>query len=419
MEEVETSSLLQKILNISKIIAGELDYQNVLSRVADEVNQLIPYDHMDIAIILSDGVQSRSYEVGMKTEWSENIKDSFIRLSPIRTVLMGEEPYLLTGNALTDDRMNFEGAYAGPIFDAKLSSRVVVPLIARGGIIGSLNISNHQKNVYNERDLTIAFHLADVLGSHFFAMFKYEEAQKAVLAQSAAISREKILRIGALRLTEGMEKERKRIGMDLHDQTLADLTRIMHYLSRSRQKDSISQINVAFLEDEINTCLNELRNIIEDTKPGVLELFGISQAIEAQLNRSVSGTSPLINTIVIDRSASSLDAADVSVRTTIFRIVQEAINNAVKHSKPNQLTVKICTYESGILIEVIDDGEGFIRNADIFDGGLDNMKVRASLISSSISIDRAEKNKGTKVSLNIPFSTIGIAKTMTGENCEI
>ena len=407
MEDVETSYLLHKILAISKAIAGELDYQNLLSIIADEVNQLIPYDHMDITIILSDAIECRSYEVGVKTEWSKNLgKNHTINASPIRAALLGEVPYLLTGNALTDDRFNFDGAYAEPIFDAKLCSRVVVPLIARGGIIGSLNISNHQKDKYSQKDVSVALYLSDLLASHFFAMFKSEEAQKAMVAQSEALSREKILRIGALRLTEGMEKERKRIGMDLHDQTLADLTRIMHYISSLRQKGLVATINVAFIEDEINTCLNELRNIIEDTKPGVLELFGLFQAIEAQLERSVASAATDIKINVIDNSNSYIDAADISVKTTIFRIVQEAINNAVKHSNPKELLVKISKDETCISIEIIDDGEGIANDADILSGGLDNMIVRASLISSSLTIKHAKIGHGTHILLEIPFFAI-------------
>ncbi len=407
MKEVENSSLLHKILSISKAIAGELDYQNILSRVASEINQLIPYDHMDITIILSNDIECRSYEVGIETQWGKDVGENhIINKSPIRSVLLGKEPYLLTGNALIDDRFNFEDAYAKPIFDAKLYSRIIVPLIARGGIIGSLNISNHKKNKYDQKYLSIAIHLADLLASHFFAMFKNEEAQKAVIAKSKALNREKILRIGALRLTQGMEKERKRIGMDLHDQTLADLTRIMHYISRLEKKETASIVDMAFLKDEINTCLNELRNIIEDTKPGILELFGLSQAIEAQLERSVAGIAETIKINVIDNSDAYIDTADISVRTNIFRIIQEAINNAIKHSDAKEISVNINKNKTNISIDIIDNGNGNINNDNIFNNGLDNMKFRASLISSTILMDNFKDGYGTHISLKIPFSAV-------------
>ena len=70
-----------------------------------------------------------------------------------------------------------------------------------------------------------------------------------------------------MRLTEAMEEERKRIGMDLHDQTLADLTRILRRLTGLKRRPVSVTTALSGIADDINTCINEVRRIIEDTKP--------------------------------------------------------------------------------------------------------------------------------------------------------
>lgn len=406
MDSLNKDALLDRVLAISHAIAGQLDYQSVLRQVAGEIYELFEFDHVDVAIINPSGIDFTVYEVGMETEWGRNIKGNHaIVNSPVRSVLLGELPFLLTDDALIDERFHFEGAFDSPIFEAALHSRIIVPLHAHGSLLGTLNISNKQKCKYSETDVTVANYIADLLATYFFAVSQGEEAKAAVIAENQALNRENMLRIGALRLTEGMEQERKRIGMDLHDQTLADLTRTVRHISRLRRREQVNVHDLALLEDEIDTCLRELRNIIEDTKPGVLELFGLSQAIEAQLLRAVAGIRPSISISVIDKTEAYLDAADESLQTTIFRIVQEAINNAVKHSRPTYLKVEMSKTEFGARIEIMDDGAGIEDDADMTKGGLGNMNVRAALISAKISFLLVEGG-GTHVVLDIPFDVV-------------
>lgn len=408
MDSLNKGALLDRVLAISHAIAGQLDYQSVLRQVAGEIYELFEFDHVDVAIINPSGIDFTVYEVGMETEWGRNVKGNHaIVNSPVRSVLLGEIPFLLTENALIDERFHFEGAFDSPIFEAALHSRIIVPLHAHGSLLGTLNISNKQKQKYNQNDVTIAHYIADLLATYFFAVSQGEEAKAAVIAENKALNRENMLRIGALRLTEGMEQERKRIGMDLHDQTLADLTRTVRHISRLRRREQVNVHDLALLEDEIDTCLRELRNIIEDTKPGVLELFGLSQAIEAQLLRAVAGIRPSISISVKDKTEAYLDAADESLQTTIFRIVQEAINNAVRHSRPTYLKVEMSKTEFGARIEIMDDGAGIEDDTDMTSGGLGNMNVRAALISAKISFVPVESG-GTHVVLDIPFEPAAI-----------
>ena len=182
MDDSVQEILLKRLLAISRAIAGQLDYQSALRQIAGEVHQLFKFDHMDIAIILSNGKDSFSYEVGVETQWGQLVGGARpIVKSPIRALLLGEVPHLLTGDAIEDDRFHFEGAFDAPIYDAKLRSRVHVPLYVNGALLGALSISNHKKNFYSEHDIDIAKHIADLLAPFFYALSQAEAAKKRPL----------------------------------------------------------------------------------------------------------------------------------------------------------------------------------------------------------------------------------------------
>jgi signal transduction histidine kinase len=411
--------LLERYLAITRAIAGQMDFQSVLGEIAGEVHQLFGHDHLDISILLPGNPDRNvSFEVGMSTQWGET-RDTPHRTaqSPIRDLLTGKVSNFLTGDACNDARFHFEGAFDSPIFEANLRSRVHVPLQVHGAVYGSLNISSQEIDRYDDEDVEVAQQVADLLAPYFYALIWGDQAKNAALAEGAARGREEALRLGALRLTEGMENERKRIGMDLHDQTLADLTRILQRIPGMKRNPARAGSAFTGIANEINTCVKELRRIIEDTKPSVMDLFGFTQAIEAQLERSVAGIVPPVKTSVQDLTASIVDEFPDSLRTTLFRIVQEAINNAVKHSSPRQVSVGIDADDFIVLINVCDDGSGMCEPEENPTGGMDNMRVRAAIISAELDISANGPEGGTRVSISIPRnqSLPGKAETMENE----
>ena len=405
--QISSSVLLEKYLAISRAIAGQMDFQSVLGEIAGELYQLFEHDHLDISILLPDQPgRNVSFEVGMSTKWGETADiPHMIEQSPIRGLLKGEVPHYLTSDACNDARFHFEGAFDSPIFDANLRSRVHVPLQVHGEVFGSLNLSSHDIGKYGPEHVEVAQQVADLLAPYFNALMWGDQAKTAALSEGAARGREETLRLGAMRLTEAMEDERKRIGMDLHDQALADLTRILRRITALKRRPVSVTTALSGIADDIEICINEIRRIIEDTKPSVMELFGFTQAVEAQLERTVRGSVPPIKTVVEDRTNALVDTFPDSLRTALFRIVQEAINNAVKHGCPQQVSVKIEASNEDITISVSDDGTGMLANPDSHASGLDNMRVRAAIISANLVFERNDPEGGTRVNITVPRNT--------------
>lgn len=394
--------LVDKLLAISRALAGHVDPGAAFRATATEIAALIPHAHMDVAVLLDEGRSHACYEAGFHTSWSELSKHPLpAACSPVRAVFRGEVPYLLAGDALSDPRFHFDGALDEPIFAARLRSRIIVPMRALGGVVGTLNISRHEADCYCEGDVVVAQQCADFIAPYIFALSQAEDARRAMLAESSARNREELLRVGASKLTEGMERERRRMAMDLHDQSLADLARIARKVSSMRHDGVAGGEQLSDLEREVASCLTELRHIVDDMRPSVLELFGFRDAVEAHLNRSVNGARPPIAVHIADRSEGLADRLPETTRTALYRIVQEAINNAVRHAAAGRIDVRVEAAERALHVIVSDDGQGCAAIDPASFGGIGHMRTRAALIGARLRIGRVDRRGGTRVEIEV------------------
>ncbi|PRY20413.1 signal transduction histidine kinase [Aliiruegeria haliotis] len=395
---------LECYLSIAQAIAGKTDYELVLEVFASRLRALIAHDHLDIVLLHPSGTQI-CYEARMHTSWSHTQNPAKPTAeSPIRDVLLGNTPFILTGDAWTDERLHFDGSDSKPLFDANLHSRIVVPLRVQGVLIGSVAISSHRIDFYNAELVGLAQGAADLVAAYLFALERGKEAKEAAMAELEANGREAALRLGALRLTEGMERERQRLGMDLHDQTLADLARIRRRLSRIDGGSAAAQKEIDLLQEELDHCLDEVRGIVENMKPGVLQMFGFAEAVEAHLLRCQKHMRRSIEMTVQDETDDQMDTLQDTVRTAMYRIVQEAVNNALKHADCDCIDVLIAQHGDRMVVQIDDSGTG-IAEADLLSNrGISNIKTRADLISATVRFERLPAPKGTRVEISVPMS---------------
>lgn len=403
------NSLFDRYLGISRLLAGQLDFHSIIQAVAAEISHIIPHDHLDVCIKMLDGKYHIAYESGLETAWSKQ-PPALLTGSPIRTLLAGEVDFLISPDACSDPRFHFEGAFSSPIIQLSLRSRIHVPLKVQGDIIGALSCSSHQIHAYSMNDVENARSIADLLAPYFFALRAAEQAKLSAIVEAEARAREEGLRLGALKLTEALEAERQRIGMDLHDQTLADLTRLSRRMERLTGSPELSGETLEPLCRALQQCMHDLRQIIEEAKPSVLQLFGAAEAIENHLVRSARDSELPIEWRLADESDGALQGLDETVATALFRIVQEAVNNAIRHAQPRHILVRIRNHGGELSIEVIDDGQGVDEGSGQRGRGIENMKTRARLISARFEIGRNREGRGTVVRVLLPAGTAVLEK---------
>ncbi|WP_027998834.1 GAF domain-containing sensor histidine kinase [Sinorhizobium arboris] len=397
------AAMFEHYLGISRLLAGQLDFRSAIRSVAAEVAHIIPHDHLDVCVLLEDGNYHTAYETGIETAWGE-LAGAPVVNSPIRSLLWGEVDFLLTDDAMTDPRFHFEGAFQRPIVEQSLRSRLHVPMKVQGAIIAALSCSSQEAGVYTMDDVARARIIADLLTPYFFALRAAEQAQRSAIVEAEARAREEGLRLGALKLTEALEHERQRIGMDLHDQTLADLTRLARRIDRLSRNGEVAPEALEPVSRSLQHCMQDLRQIIEQAKPSVLQLFGLSQAIEHHLDRSTRDTGSVIEWGLADETNGALERLEPTVIVALFRIAQEAINNAVRHAAPLAVKVRLGADGERLSIEISDDGTGLAKTRGRIGEGIDNMKTRARLISARFTIGPGHNNRGTVVRVVLPLA---------------
>ncbi len=206
----------------------------------------------------------------------------------------------------------------------------------------------------------------------------------------------KLLRDKTAALLEGQENERKRITQELHDGVGQLLTAIRLQidivpLDHTRKKE---------LVDLINETINEVKRISYNVMPGSLVDFGLEAALKG-LCDNTSKYSPLKFDFRYIRESEHALGFDVTV--AVFRIVQEGINNILKHASARNVDLHVLDKEDEIYVLLKDDGQGFVENMRSTAGlGLRSMKERARLLGGTVDI-HSEMDEGTIIEARIPL----------------
>jgi two-component system, NarL family, sensor kinase len=201
---------------------------------------------------------------------------------------------------------------------------------------------------------------------------------------------------------ESQESERRRLAADLHDSIGGMLSTIRVGISTMArllpEPQSIDQTK-QMLDDTINS----VRRISRDLMPSTLEKFGLIHALTELCERFQNTSRITINF----REEGNLRPLDKNRELMIFRIVQELLNNAIKHSQASLITVTLAI-NGHILVLVQDNGVGFDpetikRSAQGTKGlGLFNIENRARLLGGKVEYPAAKQGSVTKLTIPVP-----------------
>ena len=405
MVETSPAVLLKHLFRISHLMAGQLDFRSAIQSVAAEIAQILPHDHLDVCILRLNGQFHTAYESGIETDWGKQ-PHAPISNSPIRALLLGEVDHILTKDACIDPQFQFAGGFSKPIHDHSLRARIHVPMMVHGEVIGAFSASLQRAGAYSADDVQIARYISDLLSPYFYALRAADQAQRSAIIEAEARAREEGLRLGALKLTEALESERQRIGMDLHDQTLADLTRLARHLERQAQDGPATAEAFDPITRGLHRCMQDLRQIIEQAKPSLLQLFGFAHAVEHYLDRAIRDSRQDIVWTLTDESAGAFDALEPAISVALYRIAQEAINNAVIHAGARRISVQLAAMPGQISLAVSDDGCGIAKKRPRVGSGIDNMKTRARLISARCILSAGLAGAGTSAKITLPLAAM-------------
>ncbi|SHI97103.1 Histidine kinase-, DNA gyrase B-, and HSP90-like ATPase [Malonomonas rubra DSM 5091] len=210
--------------------------------------------------------------------------------------------------------------------------------------------------------------------------------------------------VGTEKLLEGAEEERRRIAMDLHDQSLADLSSVLRGLQNLSAKapDQQTEHSVITLEQDLDRAITNLRDIMNNLHPQALDILGLGAAIEAHLDQHCFREGLPEYNLYIDPRSSDLDLSRVQ-KLSIYRIALEAIQNVLKHAAASRYEVNLEVRDKLLVMSVEDNGKGFDCNR-VSDGGrgLNNIRERARAIGADVSWQPSRFSSGTRFELALP-----------------
>jgi signal transduction histidine kinase len=314
------------------------------------------------------------------------------------------------GKAALGARVRGEGTLAGSVLTT--GSTVRVPSLAdrighglesiTGGstsaVVAPLGFRGRARGVLIALDRDRESPVFDADDEHLLTSFAASAAIAIATAQSVEAER---LRLSIL----AAEEERKRWARELHDETLQDLSALKLLLESGRRADRSDAKDDATERalEQLGLTIAGLQNLITDLRPAALDELGIKPAVEALVARTAASSGLAVEAridLAYDSGRASTRLAG-EIESTVYRLVQEALTNAVKHAGAERAWVEIVENARTLTVTVSDDGGGFDPERTDGGYGLVGMRERVELVDGRLLIDSAG-GRGTVVRAELP-----------------
>ncbi|HEX7905442.1 MAG TPA: ATP-binding protein [Chitinophagaceae bacterium] len=262
--------------------------------------------------------------------------------------------------------------------------------------IGASRMSSYE-TVFKTRDKQ---NVPVLISVSFLVDGKNQKGKILVTAKDIA-AQKKTQNIVLKAIIETEEKERTRFAKDIHDSIGQQLSAIKFYIGTSadtvedpKQKSILLKANAALVDVQA-----DMRNICFNIMPKSLEFFGLVKAVEELCSKN-----ELLNQIKITvKESRHFPKLPAQQGFALFRIIQEFINNALKHSKADTLRIEFTCRKKTALVTLLDNGIGFdllkLRNHGM---GLNNVRSRIRPYNGEVDII-SEPGKGTRYEISIPM----------------
>jgi signal transduction histidine kinase len=370
------SQQLESLNEIGAALVGELELDRLLDLIATRLRELIGARVVAIALPAGDALRVAAAD-------GEGAADLIHVESLGRDSKTGR--VLERGRSERVDSLLEDPEVAQDVarrLDA--STGLYVPLLARDRSIGVLVA--HDKMGPDPRFTSADLRLAE---------------QFAVRASVAVDLSRRVARDALRRVVGGQELERRRLARELHDETGQALTSILLGLRAVEESGSPEEMRASAseLRELVVATLQDVRRLAVQLRPKALDDFGLAPALERLVQTFSEGAA-----IQVDLEARlGDDRLPAEVETTLYRIVQEALTNIVKHAEASKVSILLARRGGFAMAVVEDDGKGFEPDNARADGlGLLGMRERVELHDGRLTVESAP-GSGTTLVVEVPL----------------
>lgn len=372
--QMETSA------KVSREITAILDIDTLLSRVVELIHQAFAYYSVQIFLVDAETDQlvlhAASGEAGRK-----------LRIDGLSLPLQGRS---LNGTAVRrNEAILVNDVSKEPSFWTTESlpntkSELVIPLRVGQQVIGTLDVQMDMVEAFREDDLLVYQSLGDQIAIAIENARLYDRSRElAILEERTRLARE-------------LHDSVTQALFSVHCQAGAVATYLEKDLARSRQE-------LEQLRRTAHEALQEMRALIFDLRPVSLKQAGLAAALRDQVEQQRRTGGP---ELLFEESGSC--SLPPRVEEHLYHIAQEALRNAVKHSRAQRITVSLAVKPECVDLSVADDGRGFDPQSVAADDrrsfGLIGLRERARLLNGSLDI-LSKPGEGTRVQVRVPIVT--------------
>jgi nitrate/nitrite-specific signal transduction histidine kinase len=362
---------LQTSAQVSREITSILDIDDLLGRVTELIRAAFGYYHVHVYLVDKEAgrlvLRASSAAVGTQPRHLP------IGGNSLNGQAAQANQSLLVNNVSQDPRY-----LADPLLP-DTCAELVVPLRVGDQVIGTLDVHSAQVNAFSPEDVLVVQSLGDQIAIAIENARHYEQALQVAVVE-----------------------ERQRLAQELHDSVTQSLYSLTLFAEAGRELAEAGKLELLKqyqirMGETAHQALKEMRLLLYELRPLALEQGGLLRALHHRLD-AVERRTGVQARLVADESFK----APAHVEEDLYRIAQEALNNALKHSAASSVTVTLCAEKEGVGLEVLDDGQGFDPVA-VSDGGgmgLLNMRQRVARLGGQLQIASAP-GQGTQVKVRV------------------
>jgi signal transduction histidine kinase len=359
---------------VATMVAGGTSAPVLFEQVCAELGELLEVKSTDMVRFESEGFAT---VVGV---WTSDGTPSFPvgERVPIEGETVTAKLFKNGRPERVDDYDEVEGALAERIRAAGMQSVVGAPIYVAGRLWGAIMVTSA---------VAYSFPAGTEARLASFA--------ELVTAALANVDAREQLDASRARIVEAADAARRRIERDLHDgaqQRLVALALVLQRLESTLEPGSAAGGELALARAELDSALEELRELARGIHPSVLTDRGLEAALEAAAARS---------TVPVELELDDCAALPLSVQTTAYFVVVEALTNASKHAGSDRIEVRVSVHDQRALVEVRDDGSGGVDPAG--GSGLTGLSDRVSALGGTLEID-SPAGGGTTIRARLPVT---------------
>jgi signal transduction histidine kinase len=364
------------ISELGQRISSILDIDELLTQAVHLIREAFGYYHVHIGLIEDDMVilssQAGVYEDEPCCNYCSSLNLSLGDSALCSVVADKGEPVLVPD-------ISQEPRYLHP--SNATGSGVIVPLIAKGRVIGLLDVEHREVNVLTKDDVAVLQLLANQVAIAIENARLYGQAQKLAALQ-----------------------ERQKLARELHDSVsqalygigLGTKTAISIMESAQASRETLAQ-PLDYILGLATSALAEMRALIFELRPESLEVEGLLPALARRVD-VLRSRSDIEVTCSLDEEPD----VPVAAKEALYRVAQEALHNVGKHANASLVAISLASHNGDVTLEIGDDGSGFeLREHYPGHLGLRSMRERVEALGGAFAVDSAP-GQGTRIRASVP-----------------